>query len=974
MNRTVVITLLIFVLVGSIFGDDFTGARPLGMGRTFVGVANDINAIDWNSAGIASFQYLTFTIGFNKDYWGIDGDNIGIGNFALANQYRDLFAYGVSWRYLFSNVYFEHHIRFALAHRFGWKPDKYFGKHPLCVGLAVRIEGLGYNSANFVNNDDDPGGVDIQNDPVFGGSGAPNTSKWGFSLDGGVLWRFSPKFSIGITATDILQPDLALQSNGDLVDSVQSELSNIGKVPMHLRFGMSYAYNKSLLFAGDVRYFKEGSSIITPHLGVEKWFNRHSIATRAGFNPDEVAAGLGWRLNREWALQIDYAFVYPLSKLAAAGATSHKFSATFQIPNPIPVWDLAAISVNPQMDKLKAGDEVTVTALFKNVSGKKVKKANYSLYVRKPDGTYAKLGVGTVDNFKSNDEKEVTFKFKDFQPGEYKLFAAIDDNGSDIPRLVGSIDELDEGNNVADATVHIFPPPQPTITFKQDTLNILRTTFQETEEPVVPVIFFDSKSADIAPRYLHILEKLSDRLKRNPDVVVRVAGYYDPKNDGANNVQLAQQREDAVYNYLVSKVGNKKQIIKDDKNDPAKIRAGGGKPFPGIEKYLPMIEAENRRVELYPEIPSLTLAQVERTIDYSAGQVKKQVDFSANAMIYKSILERNPDVMLLLEGYAAKDEGKNLLELSFGRAHDLKKQVKKVVPFYLWDRIFAWGDDRYPADKPHVKISLLPDGILYKPFAGRIFPKGEVVQNPENFVQMSVKSDNPITSNRVELLDLSGKKVKQFSAGKGEPPGGMPWDWKMDDGNYIKGGNYYVGHISVTDELGAVGEAYSETLAVNQVDRVLGIETMLIVIFKFDKDIAISPYYHSRMEAVSRRLIELAEHSEGKLTVAVSGHTDIIGLTRRNQELSMERAKRELKNLKVYLRYLLDLPDEASLDKWLADRNVELIPEGYGAEKPYTLKKMKDDGTIEEKILGDNKLPEGREINRRVLVEFRSEK
>ncbi|RKZ27530.1 hypothetical protein DRQ26_02990, partial [bacterium] len=437
--------------------------------------------------------------------------------------------------------------------------------------------------------------------------------------------------------------------------------------------------------------------------------------------------------------------------------------------------------------------------------------------------------------------------------------------------------------------------------------------------------------------------------------------------------QIAQQREDAVYNYLLSKIGNDKQIVKDDKNDPGKIRAGGGKPFPGIEKYLPMIEAENRRVELYPEIPSLTLSQVERTIDFNKGQIKKQVDFSANAMTYKSILERNPDVMLLLEGYATKDEGKNLLEISFGRAHDLKQQLKKVVPFYLWDRIFAWGDDRHPADKPYVKISLLPDGILYKPFEGRIFPKGETVQNPENFVQMSVKSDNPIESHRVELLDLSGKKVKQFAAGKGEPPGGLPWDWKMDNGQYIQGGNYYVGHISVTDELGAVGEAYSETLAVNQVDRVLGIETMLIVIFEFDKDIAISPYYHSRMEAVSRRLIDLAEHGEEKLTVAVTGHTDIIGLSRRNQELSMERSKRELKNLKVYLRYMLNLPDEAALDKWLSERKVTLTAEGYGPEKPYTLKKMREDGTIEEKILGDNKLPEGREINRRVLVEFRAE-
>ena len=126
------------------------------------------------------------------------------------------------------------------------------------------------------------------------------------------------------------------------------------------------------------------------------------------------------------------------------------------------------------------------------------------------------------------------------------------------------------------------------------------------------------------------------------------------------------------------------------------------------------------------------------------------------------------------------------------------------------------------------------------------------------------------------------------------------------------------------------------------------------------------------MEAVAKRLIELAEHEPGALTVAVTGHTDIIGLHRRNMELSKQRAEREYRNLRVYLRHLLNLSSDAELDKWLADRKVKIITEGYGPERPYVLKKMKEDGSIEEKLLGDNKLPEGREINRRVLVEFRS--
>ncbi|MCD6531857.1 OmpA family protein [bacterium] len=963
MKKLWVVAILILA-AGWVCADDFTGARPLGMGRTFVGVADDANAMEWNPAGIASFQYLCVLAGFNREFWGIDGDNLGTGYLAAANQYRNFFAYGISWRYFFSDVYSENHLKLALAKRFGWKNQGFLGKHPLSVGLAFRLMNNGYNSNNFVDNPDDPGGTPIGQDPVF----ADGTSKWGFSLDAGLLWKLTPKFILGISAANILQPNLSLVGADE------------GKTSMQLRFGASYSPNRDLLVALDGRYFTEGSPVISPHIGFEKWFYRHSIAFRGGYNmdfrdgasPDELTFGLGWRLNKEWALQVDYAFLYPLNKLSAAGVSSHKFSVMFQVPNPIPVWDLAAVSVTPQMQRLKAGDEVKIDAVFKNGSANKVKKVNYSAYVRKPDGTYALLTTGTIENIKSGAEKTVSFTFKDFQPGEYTIFAVIDDDGSAIPQVNGQIEELDEGNNTASAMVRIFPPPVPKITFDQDTLHITRLTFQETEEPVIPVIFFDPKSAEIKPRYQRILDKLALRITRNPDVVVKVSGYYDPETDGKDNVQIAQQREDAVYNYLLSKIGSDRQIKKDDSNDPAAKRAGGGKPFPGVEKYLPMIRAENRRVELTASIPSLTQSQVEQVIYFDEGQTNKQVDFSSRAMTYKSILERNPDVMLLLDGYATPNEGPNYLEPAFTRAANLKEQIKKVVPFYLWDRIFAWGADRETAEKPMVRISLISDGVIYKPFEGRRIPKGETVENPNNFVRMSVTSDNAISSHRAELLDLSGNKVKTFSVGDGEPPAGLPWDWKDDGGQYIQAGKYYVGHISVTDELGAAGEAYSETLVVDQVDKVLGIETMLIVIFKFDKDEAISPYYHSRMEAVAKRLIELAEHEPGALTVAVTGHTDIIGLHRRNMELSQQRAKREYRNLRVYLRHLLNLPDDAALDKWLAERQVKIVTEGYGPERPYTLKKMREDGTIEEKLLGDNKLPEGREINRRVLVEFRS--
>ncbi|RKZ34172.1 hypothetical protein DRQ33_02730, partial [bacterium] len=403
------IAVLMLLMLGLCYGDDFTGARPLGMGRTFVGVADDANSVEWNPAGIASFRYLCITTGFNKEFWGIDGDNIGTGYLALANQYKDYFGYGVSWRYFFSDVYLENHLKLAFAKRFGQKNEGFLGKHPLSIGLAFRMLNTGYNENNFVNNPEED--VDIIDDPVFGGG----TSKWGFSLDAGILWKLSRTISVGASASNILQPNMSLENADE------------GKTPMQMRVGMSYAPNKNLLIAADGRYFNEGSSVISPHIGFEQWFYKHSIALRGGYNmdfrdganPDELTMGLGWRLNKEWALQVDYAFLYPLNKLSAAGVTSHKFSAMFQIPNPIPVWDLSAISVTPQMQRLKPGDEVKIDAVFKNGSGKKIGKVSYSAYVRKPDGTYSLLAAEQIEDFKSGDERTITFNFQDFQPGEY---------------------------------------------------------------------------------------------------------------------------------------------------------------------------------------------------------------------------------------------------------------------------------------------------------------------------------------------------------------------------------------------------------------------------------------------------------------------------------------------------------------------------------------------------------------------------
>lgn len=46
------------------------GARPLGMGGAFIGLANDVNAVYWNPAGLAQINkyQMTYTYGEHFGY------------------------------------------------------------------------------------------------------------------------------------------------------------------------------------------------------------------------------------------------------------------------------------------------------------------------------------------------------------------------------------------------------------------------------------------------------------------------------------------------------------------------------------------------------------------------------------------------------------------------------------------------------------------------------------------------------------------------------------------------------------------------------------------------------------------------------------------------------------------------------------------------------------------------------------------
>jgi hypothetical protein len=67
------------------------------------------------------------------------------------------------------------------------------------------------------------------------------------------------------------------------------------------------------------------------------------------------------------------------------------------------------------------------------------------------------------------------------------------------------------------------------------------------------------------------------------------------------------------------------------------------------------------------------------------------------------------------------------------------------------------------------------------------------------------------------------------------------------------------------------------------------------------------------------------------------------------------------------MRSILSLPSESALDTWMAENEITLKSVGYGDKMPYTLD-LWVGGELREVEVGDNSRPEGRNINRRVLI------
>ena len=964
-NRALILTafsvLIVAVVAFAQTDISLESARSAGLGGAYLAIGDDVNSIASNPAGLMRLKRTQLVGSYTRYFSGANIPTLQEGSFYFSpyNWSKFFFALGVSY---FNHDIYNQQMGSLVIGRELWRHKR---KARIAAAVNIDLYRVDYNDVNF-SDDFDP------NDPLFNNG----YSKMAYGGDFSLLAEYGP-VSWGLRAYNLNEPEISLRAGAEG-----------GTLSRKVRTGLSYNIMDYVTPAIEVEVPVTSNPGVADKtsfaLGAESWFVKKMIGARMGFNSmlssdhdsrgSLFTLGLSFRSRTDWDAGIDYALQIPIDSPVEVGQT-HKISFGIGMHKPTRViTDLVVVpsSVEAVPEHVTPGSEANITLKIANEGDMDAHDFPMSLYYF-ADGKPFVAARTTVDELLAGETKEVVLKFRPEKSGYYDLFASVNDKGDRAPAVHNKVLEYDLENNTGQTRLACFGPPvmMGKVRTSRDELEISTISKVKEETPMVPVIFFDKASSSLDKgRFDATLRTIANRLKKNPGVKIELRGYYDPTTEADGGKDLALARARKIKDYFVSLGVNPKQLIVIESGyDMAAEHVKNATP-----EYRSMISGENRSVQL-----SVRLDEDEHVCQYfyPEGNIQpSEEDYEgclSALQILVPYLKENPDVNVVFKGVAGCGED-NCNKEAFDRAIEFRKRAQKAVPEWLGSRLLVLASEWVAEDEvARVEILLNGDALIFRP-RGSATGRGSLEFSELGKMEItidSIASAVGLDSFAVTVVEDGAKEpFAVLDAGEGAPPRSIEWGGLGNSGQPPEPGKKYLIDVYAEDRFGQSIDAKSDPISVHvkeQEER----KELFIISFNFGKAEATSQYLEARVEALADKLIERAKYlgPNVRIKATVIGHTDIIGSAKANEELSLERAKKEFDRLRYGIMNILDLDSSEELDEWLKAHRVELSYAGESYNDPMTVHRW-ENGYWHSELIGDNALPEGRLVNRRVVLEI----
>lgn len=268
------------------------GARPLGMGGAFTALADDGNAILYNSGGLAWAKGISLTVREADNFTAVQAYPIGNGSslgLAVINSQSSDIPAPIGLASSSSNL-----VYVGYGTKLFFLPDLYKEEAWQRVGLGFTLKGLMSQTLR---------------EPEVG----RDRSGYGWDLDVGALWKGGEWWSLGITGRNIIPQGFL--GGGQINWDVTGE----ERIPASLNLAFAsriigdiyspvYMEGREFLLAGELNLYEQHSPLLRlgGEWGLNKiWFLRAGLQQQ--WRPSEAVTnlnlGVGWR-GEEWGLDL----------------------------------------------------------------------------------------------------------------------------------------------------------------------------------------------------------------------------------------------------------------------------------------------------------------------------------------------------------------------------------------------------------------------------------------------------------------------------------------------------------------------------------------------------------------------------------------------------------------------------------------------------------------------------------------------